>query len=275
MPAMSQTITQQKVIGLTIYDVIFVLVMLMLSVLIGASWLVEPSVESIPLIQQIGLSVLMSSLASLALVFYSLGLFTKRLSPLKIISPFLLIVALISIPIWLTYNMFIPLTSSILVSAGIQNYLIVFLGVDTFNWLTHVWMFAVIESIFLGIMLFFFTVFSKTTRGLPILIPVFLIINGFMALLHTGVAMALQPTGLDFGIVLTHQFVTFFILSGMFFLTGTAGAISSHQVKNQMALGLGAYYWFALFAIYAIFFIISSRQMKESPLKLARQRFGV
>ena len=275
MPVINQNTTPTKIIGLSIFDLIYVLLILMISILIGASWLVEPSIESIPLIQQIGLSVLMTSLAGISLVFYFIGIFSKRLSPLKIVSPLMLIVGLISLPIWLVYNIFLPLTSSVLVSEGIQNYLIVFMGVDSFNWLTHVWMFATVESLFLGIMLFFFTVFSNTTKGSPILIPVFLIINGFMALLHTGVAMALQPQGLDFGVVLTHQFVTFFILSVMFFFAGTAGAISAHQVKNQMALGLGMYYWIALLAIYLVFFLTTSKQLKSAPLKSAMKTFGV
>jgi len=92
-------------------------------------------------------------------------------------------------------------------------------------------------------------------------IPVFLFIVGFMAVLHGGIALALDQTGsMDFNAVILHQFVSFTIFGAVFLFFDMASNIAFHQVKNQLALGVGLEYWVFLFVVYGLLTFLASRQ---------------
>lgn len=276
-----QTNVNKKLVHINILDVGIILIILMLTLFVSSSWLVEPDVSSIPLIKSIGLNITMLVLISLAFVVYLIAGLTKSLPQLKLVDAGWIFGAIIAIPIWLFYNSFLPLASSTgqLVSKVPEtNVIVSFFGTTVFNFIQALWVYGFIESVILGILLLFLLGVSKVTKGIGALIPVFVIIVLFMAILHSAVALAIDSTGqLDFGTILIHQTVAFAIMGMVFIVLGMSANIAFHQVKNALALNFGLIFWIALFAFYVLITILALRQSGKvlSMKNMIPGRFGV
>lgn len=251
-------------VNLDILDVGIVLLFLMLTFLVGSLWNVGATADSIPLIKSIGLNALMLSLSVFCLIIYFLGAVTKSFSSLKLVSPMWIVGGLLAFPVWILYSVFIPITSStgqVLAQAGTSNILASVFGQAMFDFIQAVFVYGVIESLVLGILLVFFVSISKSTKGAPLLLPSFLVIVCFMALLHGAVALAMDATGsLDFTAVIIHQIVAFAIMGVAFLFLGMSGNVAFHQVKNALALNATPFMWIFLFGFFAVLTFLALRK---------------
>lgn len=265
---------------LNLVDIGLVLLILMLVFLVGALWVVEPDVSSIPLIKSIGLNVIMLSLTIFAALIYIVGYLSGGLRSLKLVTPTWLIAGIVAIPVWLVYNTFLPLASSTgeLASAIQTNILAQFFGVEIFNFIQTVWIFAIVESLVFGILLVFLLDVSKETKGSPAWVPIFLLIVLFSALLHGAIALALDTTGsIEFATVIIHQIVAFAIMGVIFIPFKMSATIAFHQVKNAIALQVNPFLWLILFGFYfaMTYLAIAQSKNKSASLKIATGGFKV
>jgi len=150
-------------------------------------------------------------------------------------------------------------------SSSQANIFISFFGLQAFNFIQGVLVYAPIESLIFGIFLIFFLGISKKSKGSSLLLPSFFAIVIFMSLLHSAIALAIDTTGaLDFATVVIHQVVSFSIMGAFFLFLGMAGNIASHQVKNTLALGLPFGFWIILFASFVFYAVLALRLSKTA-----------
>lgn len=278
----TQLQANKELTKINILDMGLLLLIMMLTFLVSTMWLVEPDLASLPVIKSIGLSSVMLSLAIFSFLVYFTATLTGTMRGLKLVDPRWIVGAVVAVPVWLVYNAFLPVTSATgAVEEGASNILISVFGAQTFNFIQAVWVYGFIESVVFGILLIFFLGVSQKTKGAPMIIPVFILVVAFMALLHTSVALALDTTGaINFGAVILHQVVAFTIMGIFFFIFGMAGNIASHQIKNTLALGLPFGFWAVLFIIYGLIAFLALRKEGTSPQQFAkslssRMRLGV
>lgn len=272
---------QKRTAKVNIIDVGVVLVFFMLAFLVNSLWLVEPDVTSIPLIKSIGLGSVIFGISIFVVVVYLFAMFTGTLGKLKLLTPFYLIAAILSAPIWIFYNIFLPLSSSVAtitttVESG--NVLSNFFGPEVFAFIQTVLIFATFESFLFGILLLFFLEVGARTKGTLVLGPVLLLLVLFTSILHGAFALALDVTGqLDFVTVILHQIVAFTIMGVFFIFLGMPGNIVSHQIKNTLALGAPLVFLFWLLLLYLALTIIAVAQANRSVslVQVAKKGLGV
>jgi hypothetical protein len=248
-------------VNLDILDVGIVLLFLMLTFLVSANWNAPSDASAV---KSIGLNVTMLALSVFALIIYFIGALTRSFSSLKLVSPMWVVGAVVAFPVWILYSFFIPIASStgqVLTQVSSANVLGTVFGQATFDFIQAVFVYGVIESLVLGILLVFFLGISQKTKGSPMLLPAFIVVVLFMGLLHGSVALTMDTSGsLDFTAIILHQVVAFSIMGIGFLFLGMSGNIALHQVKNALALNASVFMWILLFAFFALLTFLALRK---------------
>ncbi len=229
--------------GVTIGDITFVTVIAMM-------WFFLVQVSGSLVI------VAMSGLAWVMVSIYMISRFTGFLSYLKVLRPTWTIGYLITIPVWFILYAILPeqkLPSAI--TEGATYTLSSLIDKNFLEWWVNSGLFAITESLLVGfLMALLMGVALKKSGGRTMgasnksgQFASILVVAGFSALLHTGIALARANAGqFSLSVVLIHQLITFFILiiAGLFF--GMPAVISGHMSKNDIVYASYGFWWISL-----------------------------
>ena len=214
----------------------------------------------------------MLSISVFILSTYFLARFTGIFGFLEITKPFWTISAILSILVWNVVFKFIPAIKSSVTApseAISRNMLETFVSASTSTSFLQIFMFPLIESLLIAVIVSFFVGFSRTGRGFSglALFGAILLTSVFGALIHIAVAVKLAEAGVvTQNVLFGHQFLSFFIFTGMGILFfGTPGIIASHIIKNALVFA-SVNLWYIIFAFFIlmdILSIISARQKEK------------
>jgi hypothetical protein len=216
--------------------------------------------------------VAMSGLAWFIVAMFFISKYTGVLSYLKLLKPTWTISYLISVPIWYLVFAILPQVKGSSLASTISqegiNLLSKILPMNIIEWFLNSWMFGSTESLLaiLLIAIFIGVASSKSrfkTNNKGTIAAIFIVV-GFMALLHTGIAL-LQDKGLGVTITLIHQLVSFFIMVIIGIFLHAPGLIASHVAKNDIVFGF-TYVSIIFCVILDIISLISSKRNPENKI---------
>lgn len=265
--------------GVNLTDLMIVFIFALFSYFITQSW-VHPLADTF------------FTLSWVAVTIYLIATITGAMSNLILRTPTWTITGLISLFIWNIVAL-IPISSSTSQDFAETSILIQLFGLDIANFLTNVWVVGFVETI---VLVGFVTVFllKQTKPNSPREIPAFngkkdkpkgsiffliMIFAGlFGAVIHYNIALQLHDAGqLDFGFFLLHQLLSFLIFTFIAFTPlGLAGSISSHMVKNILALAvILPEMWILTFGLFIFLDVISIVTAKKEKRTTILQKVGL
>lgn len=265
--------------GVNLTDLMIVFVFALFSYFITQSW-TNPLADTF------------FTLSWIAVTIYLIASITGAMSNLILRTPTWTITGLISLFIWNIVAL-IPIPSSTSQNFTETSILVKLFGVDSANFLTQVVVVGVVETI---VLVGFVTVFflrqarPNTQREIPafngkrdkpqgkLFFFIMIFAGLFGAVIHYNIALQLHDAGqLDFGFFLLHQLLSFLIFTFIAFTPlGLAGSISSHMVKNLLALSvILPQMWIFTFGLFIFLDVISIVTAKKEKRETVLQKVGI
>lgn len=252
---------------INVWDILAVSGFFAVSALISLSWQVQPVLESIPLLNTIPVSILVTASLFGFIVLYALGFSVKKFGGLSFTSPTIIFGLFPLSLFWFVFNAFLPLgVPSQSIQPVLQNAIALLLGAEAFNFL---WMLTLttFETLLIGFLLSIFISVDVKRFGAPQTATTWfavLIISGFASLIHVAASLALQEAGIvEVGIALFSQWLAFIFFAIVFLIFGMGAALSFHWGKNLIALQLSPVFWILTFVITLVLALLGGRSIKD------------